>query len=52
MRLSSKHTLAITNRSGGTTRELLDLARTIIAGVESRYGVRLEPEPRLINCIL
>jgi UDP-N-acetylmuramate dehydrogenase len=52
VRLSSKHTLALTNRGAGTTSELLALAREIVAGVESRYGIRLEPEPRLVNCTL
>ena len=47
--ISSKHTLALTNRGGGTTAELLALAREIAAGVEERFGVRLEPEPTLVG---
>jgi UDP-N-acetylmuramate dehydrogenase len=47
--ISSKHTLALTNRGGGTTAELLALAREIAAGVEARFGVRLEPEPTLVG---
>ncbi|HEX5862070.1 MAG TPA: UDP-N-acetylmuramate dehydrogenase [Nocardioides sp.] len=50
--LSSKHTLALTNRGGGTTTELLDLAREIRDGVESRFGIRLVNEPVLVNCTL
>ncbi|MCW2496103.1 UDP-N-acetylmuramate dehydrogenase [Jatrophihabitans sp.] len=45
--VSSKHTLALTNRGGASTAQLLDLAREIRAGVEARFGVRLRPEARL-----
>jgi UDP-N-acetylmuramate dehydrogenase len=45
--VSSKHTLALTNRGGATTAELLALAREIQAGVEATYGIRLLPEARL-----
>jgi UDP-N-acetylmuramate dehydrogenase len=47
--ISSKHTLALTNRGGGTTAELLALAREIAGGVRERFGVRLEPEPTLVG---
>jgi UDP-N-acetylmuramate dehydrogenase len=47
--ISSKHTLALTNRGGGTTAELLALAREIAAGVEARFGVALQPEPTLVG---
>jgi UDP-N-acetylmuramate dehydrogenase len=50
--ISSKHTLALTNRGGGTTRALLDLAREIRDGVRDRFGVELRPEPVLVNCEL
>jgi UDP-N-acetylmuramate dehydrogenase len=45
--LSTKHTLALTNRGGATTAELLELAREIRAGVEVKFGVRLRPEAHL-----
>jgi UDP-N-acetylmuramate dehydrogenase len=45
--LSTKHCLALTNRSGARTTELLRLARTVRDGVESRFGIGLLPEPRL-----
>ncbi|QGU06334.1 UDP-N-acetylenolpyruvoylglucosamine reductase [Corynebacterium occultum] len=44
-RLSTKHTLALTNRGSATTAELVDLARTIRDGVQHRFGVQLVPEP-------
>jgi UDP-N-acetylmuramate dehydrogenase len=47
--ISSKHTLALTNRGAGTTAELLALAREIAGGVDERFGVRLEPEPTLVG---
>ena len=50
--ISSKHTLALTNRGDGTTGALLDLARTIRDGVRDRFGITLHPEPVLINCSL
>jgi len=52
VRLSSKHTLALTNRGGATTTELLALAAEIRDGVEAAYGVRLVNEPVLVGCTL
>jgi UDP-N-acetylmuramate dehydrogenase len=45
--VSTKHTLALTNRGDGTTAELLELATEIRAGVEARFGIRLRPEAHL-----
>jgi UDP-N-acetylmuramate dehydrogenase len=50
--LSTKHALAVTNRGGATTSELLDLARELRDGVRARFGITLEPEPTLIGCSL
>jgi UDP-N-acetylmuramate dehydrogenase len=50
--LSTKHTLALTNRGSARSADLLALARTVRDGVESAFGVRLVPEPELINCAL
>jgi UDP-N-acetylmuramate dehydrogenase len=50
--LSTKHALALTNRGGGTTAELLDLARKVRDGVYDRFGVMLEPEPVLVGVSL
>ncbi len=47
--ISSKHTLALTNRGAGSTAELLALAREIAGGVRERFGVDLEPEPTLVG---
>jgi UDP-N-acetylmuramate dehydrogenase len=51
-RLSTKHTLALTNRGSATTADLLALAREIRAGVEARFGIRLVNEPVLVGCEL
>jgi UDP-N-acetylmuramate dehydrogenase len=50
--LSTKHTLALTNRGDATTADLLALAREIRDGVEARFGIRLVNEPVLVNCTL
>ena len=48
--VSGKHTLAITNRGGATTREVLDLARAIKTGVHAAFGITLRSEPTLVGC--
>ena len=52
VRVSTRHTLALTNRGGGTTAELLSLARDVRDRVEEAFGVRLVPEPVLVGCAL
>ena len=47
--ISSKHALALVNRGGASTAELLALAREIAAGVRDRFGVQLEPEPTIVG---
>jgi UDP-N-acetylmuramate dehydrogenase len=47
--LSTKHTLAIVNRGGGTAAELVAFARELRDGVRDRLGVTLEPEPVLVG---
>jgi UDP-N-acetylmuramate dehydrogenase len=50
--VSTKHTLALTNRGGATTAELLDLAREIRDGVETKFGIVLRPEGHLVGVSL
>jgi UDP-N-acetylmuramate dehydrogenase len=47
--ISTKHTLALVNRGGATTAELMALAREIAAGVRERFGIELHPEPVLVG---
>ena len=51
-RLSTKHTLALTNRGGASAEELLVLAREVRDGVRARFDVELVPEPVLVGCTL
>jgi UDP-N-acetylmuramate dehydrogenase len=51
-RISGRHALALTNRGGASTAELLALAGEIVAGVRDRYGVTLVLEPVLVGCAL
>lgn len=43
--LSTKHTLALTNRGSATSADVVELARAVRAGVRDTFGVVLEPEP-------
>ena len=50
--LSTKHTLALTNRGDATTAELLELARIIRDGVHAKFGIMLRPEAHLVGVTL
>ena len=50
--LSGKHVLALTNRGGAETEELLALAREVRDRVERAFGVVLVNEPVLVGCTL
>lgn len=50
--VSTKHALALTNRGGATTDELLALAREVRDGVAERFGIVLVNEPVLVGCEL
>ncbi len=50
--ISSKHTLALTNRGGATGEEIAELARFVQARVENQFGVHLVPEPVLVGLTL
>jgi UDP-N-acetylmuramate dehydrogenase len=51
-RISSKHTLAITNAGGATAADLIRLARQIAGGVRSAFGIDLDHEPVLVGVTL
>jgi UDP-N-acetylmuramate dehydrogenase len=51
-RISSKHTLALTNPGGATTASLVGLAREIRNGVRQAFGVELVNEPQLVGTSL
>jgi UDP-N-acetylmuramate dehydrogenase len=50
--LSRKHTLALTNRGGASTAELLALAAEVRDGVRREFGITLVNEPVLVGCAL
>ena len=50
--LSTKHTLALTNRGGATTADLLALAREVRDGVRDRFGITLRNEPVILGAEL
>lgn len=50
--LSTKHTLALTNRGGAGADDVLALARQVRDGVRDTFGIVLVPEPVLVGCEL
>lgn len=51
-RISTKHTLALTNRGGAKTEDLLALAREVRDGVREVFGVELVNEPVFVGAEL
>ncbi|HEY0662723.1 MAG TPA: UDP-N-acetylmuramate dehydrogenase [Lysobacter sp.] len=47
--VAATHALVLVNHGQATGRQLLDLARRIAESVQARFGVALEPEPRVIG---
>jgi len=50
--VSGKHVLALVHRDGGSTEQLLALARELRDGVRDRLGVELMVEPVLVSAQL
>ena len=51
-RLSTKHTLALTNRGQATAADVVELARAVRDGVRDAFGIELVPEPVLVGVTL
>lgn len=47
--LSTKHVLALTNRGGASTDDILTLARALRRGVHDTYGITLVNEPIILG---
>ena len=47
--ISTKHTLALVHRGGGTSAQLLDVARAVRDGVREAFGVELVNEPVIVG---
>jgi UDP-N-acetylmuramate dehydrogenase len=50
--VSTKHTLALTNRGHATADDVVRLAREVRAGVDAAFGIELVPEPVLVGVAL
>ena len=50
--VSTKHTLALTNRGGASAGDVLALAADLRDRVRDTFGIELEPEPTLVGCEL
>jgi UDP-N-acetylmuramate dehydrogenase len=47
--VSDAHALVLVNHGAATGMQLLELAHRIAASVQARFGVALEPEPRIVG---
>jgi len=51
-RISTKHTLALTNRGTASTADIVELARDVRQKVQTHFGIELLPEVRCVGCSL
>jgi UDP-N-acetylmuramate dehydrogenase len=47
--ISAQHALVLVNHGAATGAQLLAVARRVAESVEASFGVRLEPEPRIVG---
>ena len=47
--IAAQHALVLVNHGRATGRQLLDLARRVADSVQERFGIALEPEPRILG---
>lgn len=47
--ISAQHALVLVNHGNASGQALLALARAVADSVERRFGIRLEPEPRIVG---
>ena len=47
--IAASHALVLVNHGNASGAQLLDLARRVAASVQVRFGVTIEPEPRIIG---
>ncbi|MGB4858086.1 MAG: UDP-N-acetylmuramate dehydrogenase [Dokdonella sp.] len=50
--VSDQHALVLVNHGGASGTALLAMARHVVATVQEKFGVALEPEPRIISATL
>jgi UDP-N-acetylmuramate dehydrogenase len=49
--ISAQHALVLVNHGRATGKQLLAVARRVAASVHERFGVTLEPEPRIVGAV-
>ena len=49
--VAGSHALVLVNHGNASGAQLLDLARRIAASVQERFGVAIEPEPRIVGAV-
>jgi UDP-N-acetylmuramate dehydrogenase len=47
--VSARHALVLVNHGHATGAQLIGVARRVADSVLARFGVRLEPEPRIVG---
>jgi UDP-N-acetylmuramate dehydrogenase len=47
--VAASHALVLVNHGGASGAQLLDLAHRIAGSVQARFGVAIEPEPRIVG---
>jgi UDP-N-acetylmuramate dehydrogenase len=47
--VSGQHALVLVNRGAATGADIVRLSRTVQSAVADRFGIALEPEPRLVE---
>ncbi len=47
--IAEQHALVLVNYGKATGKQLLDVARQVVASVHDQFGINLEPEPRIIG---
>ena len=49
--VAASHALVLVNHGSATGQQLLSLARRIAGSVHARFGVAIEPEPKIIGAV-
>jgi len=47
--IAEQHALVLVNYGNASGKQLLDVARQVVASVHDQFGITLEPEPRIIG---
>lgn len=47
--IAAQHALVLVNHGQASGQELLQVARQVVASVKDRFGITLEPEPRILG---